>query len=222
MFSVRISLLARAFATFAPMFRYLIWALIIIVSSSCSENQNTARTDLIIDSSIATQVNSQIARFNGKANANISFVVYDNDKPKITNERGEGALTFTSFTDKMLVIDCVNGVNDGFGFSLVIMKDTSFVKFKVLSKHDSTMFKSTPTDALQPELLVNSKTNSVTLAEPPTFTPGEIIQGKVELESEPFYEVANGKERTLRFKISAFFKSEPAPVINNQYKTLVK
>jgi hypothetical protein len=196
--------------------------LIVTILFSCAQNKNTPRTDLTIDSSIATQVNTQIARFNGKANANISFVVYDNDKPKITNELGEGALTFTSFTDKMLVIDCVNGVNDGFGFSLVIMKDTSFVKFKVLSKNDSTMFKSSRTDALQPELLVNSKTSSVTLAEPPTFTPGEIIEGKVELESEPFYEVANGKERTLRFKISVFFKSEPAPVINNKYKTLVK
>ena len=197
--------------------RTLILSLLIIGSLSASaQNKHPVYT---IDNTIAAEIDRKIEPLQGKYNASLSFVVYENGREVIKRDN-KPALSFTSFSNNIVAVDCLNGTNDGFGFFLMIGKDTSFINFKVLSKSDSILFRSTNASALQPELLVNCASSKVTLAQAPTFVQGEVIQGFVDLESEPFYEVRNNKERKLSFRIVAFFKSEPTPVIKNQYKTL--
>lgn len=196
---------------------------LLICFSSCAQKKESQNASYTIDSSIVSEISRKIEPFNGQANANISFVIYENDKEIVhSNEPGEAALSFTCLSDNTLMVDCLNGVNDGFGFSLVIGKDTSFIKFKVVSNNDNVLFKPSKNTILQPELLVNCSSRKVLLAHNPTFASGEVIQGKVELDSEPFYEVSNGKERRLKFRVKSYFKSEPLPVNNREYKTLKK
>lgn len=197
--------------------RTLILSLLIIGSLSASaQSKHPVYT---IDNTIAAEIARKIEPLQGKYNANLSFVVYENGREVIKRDN-KPALSFTSFSNNIVAVDCLNGTNDGFGFFLMIGKDTSFINFKVLSKSDSILFRSANASALQPELLVNCASSKVTLAQAPTFVQGEVIQGFVDLESEPFYEVRNNKERKVSFRIVAFFKSEPTPVIKSQYKTL--
>ena len=197
--------------------RTLILGLVIIGSLSASaQSKHPVYT---VDNTIATEIDKKIEPFQGKYNANLSFIVYENGREVIKKDN-KPALSFTSFSNNIVAVDCLNGTNDGFGFFLMIGKDTSFINFKVLSKSDSILFRSANASALQPELLVNCVNSKVTLAQAPMFVQGEVIQGLVDLESEPFYEVRNNKERKVNFRIVAFFKSEPTPVNKNQYKTL--
>ena len=197
--------------------RTLILSLLIIGSLSASaQSKHPVYT---VNNTIVSEIDTKIKPLQGKYNASLSFVVYENGREVIKRDN-KPALSFTSFSNNIVAVDCLNGTNDGFGFFLMIGKDTSFINFKVLSKSDSILFRSANASALQPELLVNCASSKVTLAQAPTFVQGEVIQGFVDLESEPFYEVRNNKERKVSFRIVAFFKSEPTPVIKNQYKTL--
>lgn len=195
--------------------------LIIGLFSSCEQPKRSKSAIYKIDSSVISTVNQKIAAFNGKSNACISFVMYEGDRA-IIKEDNTAALSFTSFSKNIIAIDCLNGTNDGFGFFLMIGRDSSLVNFKVLSRNDSVLFKASEASTASPELLVKCMTSRVRLAREPGYVRGEVIQGIVELESEYFYEVRREKERKVKFKIEAYFKSEPVPVIDNKYKTLVK
>ena len=206
-------------AAMSKIIRALVLCLLIVASLSASaQSKHPVYT---VNNTIVSEIDRKIEPFQGKYNANLSFVVYEDAKEVIKRDN-KPALSFTSFSNNIVAVDCLNGTNDGFGFFLMIGKDTSFINFKVLSKSDSILFRSANASALQPELLVNCASSKVTLAQAPTFVQGEVIQGFVDLESEPFYEVRNDKERKVSFRIVAYFKSEPTPVNKNQYKTLSK
>jgi hypothetical protein len=200
-----------------PVFIILIFSFF----SSCSQNKPHKSEIYTIDSSIVSEIDRKTEPFKGKYNANISFAVYENEKEVVRNN-DLPALSFTSFANNIVAVDCLNGIDNGFGFFLMIGKDNSFVNLKVLSKSDSILFRQANDSTSQPELLVNSVNRKVILAHKPSFNQGEVIQGFVELESDYFHEVRNSKERKIKFWIKAFFKSEPIPVNKNQYKTLVK
>ena len=188
--------------------------------SSSAQNIRLKSQIYQIDSSVVAEIDKMIEPFKGKSNANISFAIYENEKEFI-RKNNLPALSLTSFSNNIVAVDCLNGVNEGLGFFLMISKDTSFVNLKVLSKSDSILFRSVKTSTLQPELLVNCESRKVILAHDPAFAQGEVIQGIVELESEYFYELRNNNEKKIKFWIKAFFKSEPIPINRNHYKTLV-
>ena len=202
----------------------LTFCFLLISIISCAQKDSKSRTtDYSIDNSVLKEIENKIEPFNLKANANISWTVFENDKIASTgNEEGEPALAFTSFIDNQIAIDCLNGVDNGFGFALVISSDTSILKLKVLSNNEALLFRKSHNSGFQPELLVPCLTKNITFANQPKFDKEEIVQGKIDLESEPFYELSNGKERKINFKLTAYFKSEPLPVIGNNYKTLKK
>lgn len=200
---------------------FVLSVLILSFFSSCGQSRQSKGDIYKVDSSVVSTINQKIAPFNGKSNASISFVMYEGDKAIISDDN-TAALSFTSFSKNVVAIDCLNGTNDGFGFFLMLSKDSSLVNFKVLSRNESVSFKSSQQSAASPELLVKCVNSRVTLAREPGYVQGEVIEGIVELESEYFYEVRANKERKVKFRVEAYFKSEPVPVTNNQYKTLVK
>jgi hypothetical protein len=194
--------------------------LIVVSLSACSQKSAKKSEGIATDSTIISEVTKKIAAFNGQANANILFIVYENNKEvSRSSELGEAALSFTSFFNDTLIVDCQNGIDEGLGFSLIVSNDTSDVKFQIVSTDSNILFRTTKEMIPQPGVTVDCSSQSVLLAKRPSFTQGEIIEGKVQFETEPIYEVSRGQERLLTFKVVSFFRSEPLP-INGGYRTL--
>jgi hypothetical protein len=203
------------------LFRIIIAGLIFFVCSCKAQPKN--QKAYTIDNSISSEINRRIEAFDGKGNASISFTVYEGEKVIAqSSDNGEAALAFTSFFDNKLVVDCINGIDEGFGFSLFVGKDTSFVKFKAVSYNGAFSFKLLNDNTPQPEVYVPCTMAKVTLSTYPKFTHNEVVEGKVDLISESFLEISEHKERKVSFKIEVYFRSEPLPVINGGYKTLKK
>lgn len=195
----------------------------VIGLTSCGQFPKTNKTSYTVDNSIVSEVKRKIEQFNKQANSNISFIIFENNKKVVTSEqKGEPGLSFTTFIDNSVSIECLNGIEDGFGFSLVINPDTAILRFKVISNSDQVQFRLLENESLQPEVLVRCLTNNITLANPLQIKTGEVIEGKVELESDNFYEVSKEGKRKLKFKLVVYFQSEPLPIIDKQYKTLKK
>lgn len=187
---------------------------------SCEKKR---KADFLIDPSISKVVDKKIQPFLQKANSNIIFTIIENDIKEINGDvNGEAALAFTSIIDNEVSIECLNGIEDGFGFSLIITRDTLIIKLKVMSGDSKIQFRTLYNKILQSDILVNCSKTNLILASQPKFKNDEIIEGKLELESEPFYENIVGKERKLKFKLLVFFRSEPIQGTKMGYKTLQK
>src|SRR5690349_290767 len=118
------------------------------------ESLSQRKTQLYsIDSSIRHGIEEKVAGFDGRANASITYSIYEGEKVIARSKSGEGALAFTTFSNNLVAIDCLNGINNGFGFFMAIGADTSFVKFKILSSSDKLQFKSSDNDSPKQELL---------------------------------------------------------------------
>lgn len=201
--------------------------------SSCREkSEKTISEDLVeknksngylIDSSLQGQIDEKVRDYNLKANSTISWKAFENGKVIASgNKEGDPAVAFTSLIDGSIGVDCTNGMNEGIGFTLVLSEDTTLVKLNVFSSEQSIQFAESENADIQPQILVPCSSYKIQLARKPRFAEGEIVQGKVELVSEPFYQIDNGSKRQLTFQLTAFFRSEPLPVTGNQYKTLKK
>jgi hypothetical protein len=194
----------------------------LITLSSCTSAQHK-RQFYTVDKTVESRVEKEIEQYNRKGNANIYFKLYENgDLVAQGDSDGESGLTFTTFVDDAIGINCSNGVDNGYGFAMVLSNDTSFIKFVASSLTGGFLFKLQEQDAPQPEITVNCTNYSATLAGEPTGKKDQIVAGEVQLRSQPFIEINGDKQRTISFELHVYFKSEPLPVINHQYKTLTK
>lgn len=200
-------------------FIYYLTPLLLIVQSNASCLQPKTIDSVTIDKTIHEEINKHINPFNKEANSCVIYRIYDGDK--IINQskiNGDPGLSFTFFDDKNIVVTCLNGIDDGLGFSLLLNKDTSILQFRIVSKPEDTIKGS----EILPEKLVRCKSQGIRLIKQPKFERGEIIEGKISLESDEFLEMINNEERTLRCVLEVWFRSEPMPIIEGKYKTLEK
>lgn len=194
--------------------------LLSLVLLSCTpEPANKALIE--VDAALEVRIKNKLEPYSGGSNANMMIqVIPDSSAFRTTAPADEPGLSFTTFTDNTIVIDCLNGIESGVGFSLLVSKDTIILKCKVLSDNPDLLFSLSPGDKPQPELLVPCSTGKVTFANAPRFEKGEIILAKVELESKSFIEHSNDNQRTLKVKLVGYLRSEPLPIVDGQYKTL--
>lgn len=55
---------------------------------------------------------------------------------------------------------------------------------------------------------VPCKTYKLTLSKKPGFKEGEVLEGVIELTSDEYYEVANGKESKYRMQLTGYFRTD--------------
>ncbi len=196
---------------------------LLIVLSACSQGQPKNGNFFSIDKSLEKEVESKLSSYSRKSNACMEIEIEPDSVPFTANaQKGQPGLSFTTFSNSTAGIECLNGIDNGIGFSMIVSKDTTIIKCKVLSNDPDLLFNFQPNDALQPELLIPIKSGKVTFANLPKFKKQEVIKGKVELESQPYYEHSSGNVRKLKVKLVSYIQSEPLPIVDGKYKTLQK
>jgi hypothetical protein len=99
----------------------------------------------------------------------------------------------------------------GYGFQLVLFRDSCIVAPFALS--DSKIYKHNRSDADSIAfILLPCINHKVVLAKKPIFKEGEIVEGFVDLKSQPFY--YKDLPGTFNIQIQAYFKTTPIKRIN--------
>lgn len=176
-----------------------------------------------VDGNIIHDVQAKLTPYNKQANAWLSYTIYAGDTILFTTaDTALLGLAFTTVADSFCGIVASSGIDDGEGFKLFFHKDSTWVSFYMHSQTGYAAFRAVPENYFAPELDVPCRQSKITLSKQVLYTSGEVIGGKVELESKPFYITdANGEHKVFS-RLVAYFLSEPLPVINKQYKTLQK
>lgn len=76
-------------------------------------------------------------------------------------------------------------------------------------------------DSLTFGVSVPCKTYKLTLRNKPTFKKGEVVEGIIELVSDEYYEVANGRETKYKMQLTGYFKTEPLASVEEGYQKLI-
>ena len=92
----------------------------------------------------------------------------------------------------------------GWGFELVLYKDSCIAASFGLSDGKIYKYKKSDTDSIDLILLPNIS-QKVVLSRRPAFQPGEIVAGVIELKSIPYYYTGDGSKYTINLK--AYFKT---------------
>ena len=71
------------------------------------------------------------------------------------------------------------------------------------------MYKLKKNDSLAPGVFVPCKISRLTISKKPKPYAGEFVEGIIELTSEAYYEVVNGKESRCRMQLKSYFRTDP-------------
>lgn len=178
----------------------------------------------LVDEQINYTTIEKLKPYNKMANAVLYFSIKVDGKETFNNMNdGEPGLAFTTFfdLDNVMVIDCVNGIDDAIGFSILVAPDSLFVKHKMRSSSTSLMYKFSKDEIPFLEGAIGVKNHKVVLGAS-KYKSGEVACGYVELSSNPYYQLINDVEQKVEVDMKAYFLSEPLPVYNREYKTLQK
>lgn len=186
--------------------------LLLIAVSSCGQIpksiDNGAYT---IDQSIKANVDKKVKSFDGVTMSSMDFKIFQNDSVVAdTYAKGKSVdecMTMTSLDGDTIYITCFRGMFAGFGYQIALFKDTCIVRHFV--KSDAEIYKLHKNDSLEFGVSVPCKTYKLTLTNKPTFKKGDTVEGIIELMSDEYYEVANGRERKYKMQLTGYFKTEP-------------
>ncbi len=190
--------------------------------TSCGQTkQESVNGTYEVDSKIGELIEQKVQSFDGVSFGTMDFKFYENDKlitDTYDKDKGIECITMKALVGDTAVVTGFMGMFTGFGFQITLFKDTCIVRYIVAS--DVEMYKLNKTDSLTIALSVPCKTYKLTLENKPTFEKEEIIQGIIELTSEEYYEVANGKERKYRIELVGYFKAEPLKSLDDMIKSI--
>lgn len=94
----------------------------------------------------------------------------------------------------------------GWGFQFLLYGDSS--RICAFASSDGDIYKYHPSDAvLQSVIGIPCVTQKLTLLATPTYKTGERISGRIDLESQDFYYVIEGKTLKATLTLSAYFKT---------------
>lgn len=193
--------------------------LFFIELSACAQPIQTNKNGFAIDKSIQVEIDKKLGQFNKQANSNLAYKIYDDNKMIAQSaDAGDPGLSFTMFLENCNLINCLNGIDEGLGFALILCEDTTLLKFKLASKIDENSL----ANGIQPEVEVECASYKITLSQKPNYTNGEMIEGKIELESKLYSGLVENEKKKLKCVLEVYFRSEPMPIIGGKYKTLEK
>ena len=196
--------------------------LINFLFTACGQTKSDSfKSTYQINSKIKNQIDQKVKTFNGVTKGSMDFKMYENDSLIVDSDSFgksiECMLNTTLSSDTVRIIGFMD-MFAGFGYQIELYKDTCIVHHFATS--DAKIYKLKKTDSLAFGVSVPCKTYSLTLTEKPTIKKGEIISGIVELESEDYFEVANGDENKYRVVIKGYFRTEPLQTLDEKYKQL--
>lgn len=186
---------------------------------SCKKPEENTSSYLKIDKNLSEEIETKLANYNKHFNCEIEYSRYENDD-LVEKSKTTPALSFTRLIDNVTTVTGFSGIDEGFGFILIITKDTTMIKTNVESTQP--IFKLKENDTPQFGLFIPCKYQKVMVVNKPKFNNEEIISGKIELKSDNYYEMINNEFKSVRLEMKAYFISEPLPIVNKEYKTLVK
>jgi hypothetical protein len=199
--------------------------LVTFIFYSCGNSQEKrsvkgkeASTILSIDEKTNVEIDNYLSTSNQRYNCVLAYNRYENNK--LIKSDTTSALAFSRFEEETVSITGFAGEDEGFGFILVITKDTCMIRCDVESTKE--IFKLKKDDVPTFGIHVPCKYQKATLASNPKSVVGEIIKGKIEIKSDDYYEKINNQFKLIRMEIKGYFISEPMPIKNGKYKTLVK
>lgn len=99
------------------------------------------------------------------------------------------------------------------GFFLDLYKEEDTYKLSFMMRSDSSIFRYTKDTDLQHTISVPCPYTSCVLLRRPTFKKDETVLGVVELKSNEFWQISNGKEHKYRVELKAYFAARE-PVFN--------
>ncbi|MES2862733.1 MAG: hypothetical protein V4666_01305 [Bacteroidota bacterium] len=198
---------------------YILIFLIFTFSSCVNSQKEDVSPVLIIDEESNKEIENKLSNSNNEYNCIIEYNRYENDD-LVENNKVTNALSFTRIEKETATITGFSGIDEGFGFILLVNKDTCMIKCEFESTNE--VFKLEKNHVPTFGLYVPCKYQKTTLIKKPKFESGEIIKGKIDLKSENFYEKINNEFKSVRIEMKAYFISEPMPLENGKYKTLIK
>ena len=176
-----------------------------------------------INGEIEEQIEEKVKTFNGVTKGSMDFKIYQNDSLIAdTDSKGKSieCLLMTNLTSDTVNITGFMGMFAGFGYQIELFNDTCLVSYFAIS--DAEIYKLNKTDSLTFGVSVPCKSYKLTLTKKPIIKKGEIISGIVELESEEYFEVANGDENKYRVVLKGYFRTEPLQTLDDKLKQLEK
>ena len=186
--------------------------LVLIELSSC--RQTSAPKDnraYIIDSSVTQLLDKKLNSPNGKTMTLTDIRLYKDDKLVEDTYRSgksidEGAVMISNTGESIYIFGFI-GTGGNFGYKITLLDDTCTVGY--LAKSETAMYRLNKNDSLAPGVLVHCKISKLTLTKKPKPDAGEYAAGILELTSEDYYEVVNGKESKCRMQLTSYFKTNP-------------
>lgn len=195
--------------------------LLLIIFSSCGQIPKISENGVyVVDPSVKATVDKKVKSFNGMTMSSMDFKMYENDRLIVdTYSKGKSideCMTMSTFQGDTINIVGFIGMFAGFGYQIALMKDTCIVRH--FAKSDAEIYKLNKNDSLEFGISVPCKTYKLTLSKRPTFKKGEILEGIIELTSDDYYEVANGKESKYKMQLTGYFKTTPLESMVDKYK----
>ena len=180
----------------------------VIAFTSCGQSPQPAQIgNYYIDSSIKSKID--------KKKNTVDFKMFSNDEVvNDTYSKGKSIECFimASAKDSTIHITLFAGMFAGFGCTIDLKKDSCMVRYFI--KSDVEIYRLRKTDSLNFGISVTCQSFKLTLVNKSTFKNEEIIQGIVELTSDEFYEVANGKENKYKMQLTGYFTTDPIPKLS--------
>ena len=197
-----------------------ILSFLLLIIYSCGNTTEQKKNKLInTDQKLYNEIEKKLSKHNKELNCLIEFKRYENDR-LVQDFTEYGALAFTRFEGETATVSGFSGIDNGIGFLLLVSKDTCIIKHHVLSTNE--IFKFNKNEKPTFEIMVPCKKEKISFCNDVKYIDGEIISGKIEFESDNYYEIINNKESRVKVEMKAIFKSEPLPIIDGKYKTLIK
>lgn len=198
---------------------YIIIFFIFTFFSCVNSQKNEISPILIIDKESKIEIDNKLANSNHHYNCLIEYNRYENDN-LVESNKVVSALAFTRLEKSTATITGFAGIDEGFGFILLVDKDSCSIRCELQSTKD--IYKLKKNDVPTFGIFVPCKYQKTTLIEKPKFESQEIIKGKIDIKSEDFYKKINEQFKSVRIEMKAYFISEPMPIENGKYKTLIK
>ena len=186
--------------------------LVLIAFTSCKQAPKPVdKRTYIIDSSITQLLDKKLNSPGEKIMTLTDIRLYKDDKlVEDTYTSGESikeGVVMISLTGDIIYMYGFLGTYGSFGYNIVLFKDSCAVGY--FAKSDSAKYKLKREDSLELGILVHCKTSNLTLPKKPKFQAGEFVEGIIELTSEDYYEVVNGKESRCRMQLKSYFRTNP-------------
>ena len=164
-----------------------------------------------IDPAIKSEVEAHVQTADKLMLSSMDFRLHEDDSvvadTYASGKQMKECMTMATLNGDTIHITVLLGISAAFGYQIALVRDTAVVRH-VMSA-DAPMYKQVATDTLTFGLEVPCIHYTMTLAERPVFKTGAIVEGKIDLTSTDFYEVANGQQHKLSMQLTSYFKTEP-------------